>query len=63
MTTVQCGYSQQMCGMCADISGKLQTTKVDTVSLPIALGLWLMMWPVLTKVRCLLQLLRLLLES
>ena len=37
----------------ADMSEKLDTVKVDTVSLPIALGLWLMMWPVLTKVcRC-----------
>ena len=35
----------------ADMSEKLDTVKVDTVSLPIALGLWLMMWPVLTKVR------------
>lgn len=34
----------------ADMSEKLDTVKVDTVSLPIALGLWLMMWPVLTKV-------------
>jgi hypothetical protein len=38
----------------ADMSEKLNTVKVDTVSLPIALGLWLMMWPVLTKVRGLL---------
>ncbi len=37
--------------MHADISDKLQTTKIDTVSLPIAVGLWLMMWPVLTKAR------------
>lgn len=31
------------------MSEKLDTVKVDSVSLPIALGLWLMMWPVLTK--------------
>lgn len=38
-------------GEFTDISAKLDTVKVDTVSLPIALGLWLMMWPVLTKAR------------
>lgn len=43
------GPSIKRCDMAADMSEKLNTVKVDTVSLPIALGLWLMMWPVLTK--------------
>lgn len=38
-------------GKYTSISAALDTTKVSTVSLPIALGLWLMMWPVLCKVR------------
>lgn len=33
------------------ISTALDTAKVAGVSLPIAVGLWLMMWPVLAKVR------------
>ena len=37
-------------GNFTDISEKLDTVQIDTVSLPIALGLWLMMWPVLCKV-------------
>lgn len=38
-------------GYFTDISNALDTVKIDTVSLPIAIGLWLMMWPVLCKVR------------
>jgi ACR3 family arsenite transporter len=33
------------------VRGSLATLDVAGVSLPIALGLWLMMWPVLTKVK------------
>ena len=39
-------------GYYTGISSVLDTAKIDTVSLPIAVGLWLMMWPVLCMVRC-----------
>ena len=45
-----CIVADVLAAVAADMSEKLDTVKVDTVSLPIALGLWLMMWPVLTKV-------------
>jgi ACR3 family arsenite transporter len=38
-------------GNFSDIGSILDTAKIDIVSLPIAIGLWLMMWPVLCKVR------------
>lgn len=38
-------------GYFTDIGIVLDTVKIDTVSLPIAIGLWMMMWPVLCKVR------------
>lgn len=38
-------------GKFTNIEDKLQTVEVATVSLPIAIGLWMMMWPVLTKVQ------------
>jgi ACR3 family arsenite transporter len=38
-------------GYYTNIGVVLDTTKIATVSLPIAIGLWLMMWPVLCKVR------------
>lgn len=38
-------------GYFTDISKRLSVVDIDKVSLPIAIGLWLMMWPVLCKVR------------
>lgn len=38
-------------GYFTDISKHLSVVDIDKVSLPIAIGLWLMMWPVLCKVR------------
>lgn len=35
------------------VKAMLETVQVDKVSLPVAIGLWGMMWPVLAKVsRC-----------
>lgn len=36
-------------GNCTGISAVLDTATIGGVSLPIAAGLWLMMWPVLAK--------------
>lgn len=42
---VVCGY------YVPDLARKLSVVSIQGTSLPIALGLWLMMWPVLAKVR------------
>ena len=42
---VVCGY------YVPNIQEKLSVLSIEGTSLPIAIGLWLMMWPVLAKVR------------
>lgn len=41
---VVCGY------YVPDLAQKLSVVSIQGTSLPIAIGLWLMMWPVLAKV-------------
>ena len=38
-------------GYYTNIEQSLDTVQIASVSLPIAIGLWMMMWPVLCKVR------------
>ena len=38
-------------GNFTSIGSALDTSSIDNVSVPIALGLWFMMWPVLVNVR------------
>lgn len=38
-------------GYYTNAADHLSVVQIDTVSLPIAIGLWLMMWPVLCKVK------------
>lgn len=36
---------------CPSVKAAFESVTLDTVSLPVAIGLWLMMWPVLSKVK------------